>query len=143
MARNWMRLSGIVAASAALLSCSDATGPRHGNVDVARSRWLGSHPPAYTFEVATESSWCPRSGYYRVEVRSGEVVIARDAAGRVVPGFTLTVEGIWDQLLAARAKGELNSAAFDVRGVPVECDMGSWPVDSGVHYWIREFVRTP
>ena len=142
MTRRRMQLVGIVVASAALLSCSDATGPRRANVDLARALWLGSHPSAYTFEVAFESSWFPKSDYYRVEVLDGEVVTARDATGLVVPNFTLTVESIWDQLLAARAKGELNSATFDGRGIPVECDMGPWPVDGGVHYWVRNFAKT-
>ena len=142
MARTWMRLATIMVAWATLLSCSDATGPRYADVDLARNLWLGSRPEAYTFEVATESSWFPKSGYFRVEVLAGGVVSARDATGQVVPGFTLTVDKIWDQLLAARANGQLNSATFDRLGIPVECDMGPWPVDGGVRYWIRDFAKT-
>jgi hypothetical protein len=59
-----------------------------------------------------------------------------------VANFTLTVDTIWEMLLAARASGELNSAVFNQRGVPVEADMGPWPVDGGVRYSVRNFTES-
>ena len=47
---------------------------------------------------------------------------------------------IWTWILDARARNELNHAEFDHRGVPVHADMGPWPVDGGVAYWIRAFT---
>lgn len=141
MGKPWPRIAAIGFATA-LLSCSGATEPRHVDVDLARTVWLTNHPRAYSFEVATATSWFPKSGYYRVQVSDGQVVAARDSSGKVVDNFSLTVDGIWDQLLAARAKGELNSAFFNQRGVPVESDMGPWPVDGGVHYSVRNFTAS-
>jgi len=138
----------IIAVAAALLNCSGTSEPRspdgllHADVDRARSAWLGDHPLAYRFEVAVASSWFPKSGYYRVLVSNGQVVAAVSSTLQVVADFTLTVDTIWDYLLAARARGELNSALFNVRGVPVETDMGPWPVDGGVHYSVRNFVES-
>jgi hypothetical protein len=81
----------------------------------------------------------PRSGYYWVRVVNGQVVETRDAAGAPVVGFTLSIDAIWDRLLAARANGELNSALFNRQGVPLETDMGPWELDGGVHYSVRRF----
>jgi len=139
MSGRWARIAA-TAVAATLLSCSGATEPRHADVDLARSVWLANHPQAYSFEVATASSWFPKSGYFRVQVSNGQVVAASDSAGHAIANFTLTVDLIWDQLLAARARGELNSALFNQRGVPVESDMGPWPVDGGVHYSVRIFA---
>jgi hypothetical protein len=141
------RVVGIMAVAAALLNCSGTgeprgpDGPLSADVDRARSAWLGDHPLAYRFEVAVASSWFPRSGYYHVQVSNGQVVAAVSSTLQVVADFTLTVDTIWDHLLAARARGELNSALFNVRGVPVETDMGPWPVDGGLHYWVRHFAE--
>lgn len=139
MSRRWARF-GVVGIAATLLGCSKPTEPRHADVDLARSVWLADHPRAYTFEVATASSWFPKSGYFLVQVSDGQVLAASDSTGKAVTNFTLTVDGIWDRLLAARARGELNSALFNQRGVPVESDMGPWPVDGGVHYSVRNFA---
>ena len=125
-----------------LASCVSPTGPRHTDVDRARQTWLASNAASYTFEVALASSWMPRTGYYRVRVADRAVAAAIDPSGKTIEGFTLTIDEIWDRLLAARVRGELNSALFDSRGVPVEADTGPWPVDGGVHYSVRRFART-
>ena len=140
MSRCWLRIASI-AMTTVLLSCSSSTEP-HGSTDVdaARVLWLARQPRAYSFEVAMESSWFRRSGYYRVQVSDRQVVAARDSSGQAVADFTITVDGIWDELLAARANNELNSARFDLRGVPLETDMGAWPVDGGRHYSVRNFA---
>jgi hypothetical protein len=104
-------------------------------------KWLSNHPNAYTFEVATTTSWFPKSGYYRVQVSNGEVVAATDSTGKAQPTFTVTLDYIWDQILAARANGELNSVAFNRRGIPLESDMGPWAVGGGVRFSVRNFVQ--
>lgn len=144
MGSSWVRATVIAIVSTAILGCSGTTTePRHGDVDLARSVWLTSHPQAYSFEVAKASSWFPSAGYYRVQVSNGRVIAATDPTGKAVANFTLTVDTIWDLLLAARARGELNSAVFNQRGIPVESDMGPWPVDGGVHYSVRNFTESP
>ncbi len=130
----------IVAAAAALLGCEGPTEPRHTDVDFARATWLATSPSAYTYEVEIATSWFPKSGYYRVQVSNGKVVAATDSARTPVTTFTLTVDRIWDEILAARERNELNAAFFDRKGVPVESDMGPWPVDGGVHYSVRNFA---
>jgi hypothetical protein len=41
------------------------------------------------------------------------VVGATDSAGKPVKDFSVTVDTVWEWLLAARARGELNSAHFN------------------------------
>jgi Family of unknown function (DUF6174) len=140
MRRPWPRIV-MLATSIALLGCSSATEPGSSiDVDTARARWLALRPSAYSFDVAPSSSWFPATGYYHVEVSAGQVVAARNPAGQTVADFTLTVDRIWDELLAARAINELNATHFDLRGVPLETDMGPWPVDGGRHYSVRNFA---
>jgi hypothetical protein len=126
----------------ALAGCSTPTEPTHSDVGRARIAWLATQATSYTFEVAIETSWVPKSGYYRVEVRDKVVIAAREENGNPAPGFSLTIDEIWDRLLDARERGELNSALFGRHGVPVEADMGPWPVDGGVRYSVRRFVKT-
>lgn len=138
-------LARVIASIALLvggLGCSGPTEPFHSNIYLARRAWLESHPDAYSFEVAFASSWFPRSGYYRVQVRDGEVVAATDSAGTAQNDFTITVDSLWNRLLAARERGELNSARFDREGVPVQFDHGPWELDGGVGYWVRNFMRS-
>jgi hypothetical protein len=143
MGSNLVRVVATIIASTAILACSETTtGPRHTDVDLARTVWLTNHPQAYSFEVAKASSWFPSAGYYRVEVSNGQVVAAVDPTGIPVANFTLTVDTIWEMLLVARASGELNSAVFDQRGIPVEADMGPWAVDGGVRYSVRNFTES-
>jgi hypothetical protein len=124
-----------------LSACVSTTEPEplHDDVDRARETWLASRPANYRFEIAMQTSWFPKSGYYRVRVANGQVVETRDQTGVPTNNFPLTIDALWDQLLAARARGELNSARFDGQGVPREIDTGPWPVDGGVHYSVRNF----
>jgi hypothetical protein len=80
------------------------------------------------------------SGYVRVWVSNGAVVAAIDSDGRAVDDFSLTVDAIWDQLLDARENGQLHSALFNHRGIPVETNFGPWAVDGGVHHSVRRFT---
>ena len=141
MSRFWPRIASIVVATT-LLGCSGTTEPLGNHVDFARALWLARRPRSYSFEVAVTSSWTSTAGYLRVEVSDGRVVAVRDPAGATLEDFSLTVDGIWDQLLAYRARGELNAARFDARGVPLETDMGPWPVDGGMHYSVRNFAAS-
>jgi hypothetical protein len=130
----------ILTAIACATSCSSPTEPLHADVAAARNAWIATDARSYVFEVAMRAS-TPQSGFYRVEVADRVVVAANDPGGNPVSGFTLTIDEIWDRILAARDRGELNSALFNVRGVPVESDMGPWELDGGVHYSVRNFVR--
>jgi len=134
-------LAGLVA-SAVLVGCSAATTePRHGDVDRARAQWLSEGATTYSFELATTSSWSPKDSYVRVQVSGGRVVTVAAPGGEPAPvGLPPTLDEIWDRILDARERGELNSAQFDRRGVPIESDMGQWPVDGGVHYSVRAFT---
>jgi hypothetical protein len=140
MSRFWARAASI-AMAVTVLSCSSATEPLGADVDFARTLWLGRHPRAYSFEVQI-TAFYSTPGYFRVQVSDGQVVDARDPSGQPVADFTVTVDGIWDALLAARAKNELNSATFGRRGVPAEVDVGPWPLDGGTHYSVRNFAAS-
>ena len=131
-------------ASALLIGCSAATTePLHGDVDVARKAWLAEGATSYSFELATASSWFPKGGYVRVQVNDGRVVSAVAPVGQPSPaGQPPTLDEIWDRILDARERGQLNSAQFDRYGVPIESDMGPWPVDGGVHYSVRGFTKS-
>lgn len=137
------RYAGMLA-SALIIGCVGATTePLHSDVDRAREAWLSEGATSYTFELATASSWFPKGGYVLVQVNDGLVVAAVAPVSESSPaGLPPTLGEIWDRILDARARGELNSAQFDRHGVPVESDMGPWPVDGGVHYSVRAFTRT-
>jgi hypothetical protein len=125
----------------AIAAGCDSTRPFTLDVDLARQVWLRSRPAQYTFEVASASSWFPKSGYTRVKVENGVVVEATDPEGNPRENFTTTVDTLWSRLLVARERGELNSARFDGNGVPVEINYGPWELDGGVAFWVRYFVR--
>src|SRR3954469_18884000 len=88
-----------IAAGLFMLGCSSATEPTHADVDLARSEWLSAQPVVYSFEVAIATSWFPKSGFFHVDVANGQVVAARDSAGVAASSFSLTLDGIWDQIL--------------------------------------------
>jgi Family of unknown function (DUF6174) len=135
-------LAGLLA-WASLIGCASATTePLHSDVDVARKAWLAEGATSYSFELATASSWFPMGGYVRVQVDGGRVVAASPTDGVSQPvAPPPTIDDIWDRILDARSRGQLNSAQFDGRGVLVESDMGPWPVDGGVHYSVRGFTK--
>lgn len=140
MLRPNPRLFVAIVLSLVLWGCAFATEP-HSDVDVAREAWLELRPMDYTFEVSISAFYTPHPGYYQVRVADRQVVEARDPSGAPLDGFTLSIDELWDRLLAARANGELNSVLFNGLGVPIETDMGPWELDGGVHYSVRRFVR--
>jgi hypothetical protein len=130
-------------ASVWLVGCEGTTTePLHSDVDLARRAWLAEGATSYSFQIATIGSWFPGEGYVRVQVDGGRVVAAVAADGVSPPvAPPPTLDELWDRLLEARDRGQLNSAEFDRRGVPIETDMGPWPVDGGVHYSVRGFTK--
>jgi hypothetical protein len=135
------RMLASMLASAWLIGCG-STEPLQSDVDLARRTWLSGGATTYSFEIATTSSWFPKSGYVRVQVAGGRVVaaIAPDGTSQPVTSQP-TLDELWDRILAARDRGELNSADFDRNGVPIETDTGPWPVDGGMHYSVRGYTR--
>jgi hypothetical protein len=129
----------VLALAVFAIGCSSSTEPVQSNVDAARRRWLSLDSQTYTFDLEMATSWTPRSGFYHVSVNNGQVASAFDPSGKPAPGFSTTIERIWEQILAARSNQMLNSVQFDFRGIPVESDMGPWPVDGGVHFSVRNF----
>jgi hypothetical protein len=142
MQNTFVRVAAFAVVSAAVLNCAGSTEPRDTDLNAARTLWLAQHPQSYTFEVATASFANLNTGYYRVQVSRGEVVATSDPTGQPVANFTLTIDALWDGVLSARDRGELNSALFNPRGVPVEVDLGNWALDGGVHYSVRNFSPT-
>ena len=133
------------ACTLALAACSSGTGPdTHADLDAARIRWVTGRPSDYTFEYATATAALPgRDGWYRVEVRGGSVASARhlDTGTSVPANVALTVDRIWDRILAARARGEpVTSLRFDGNGVPLSAMVGTFANDGGVHYSVRRFT---
>ena len=144
MRRIGRRTFAGILASVWLVGCADATTePLHSDVDVARAAWLSEGATNYSFELATASSWFAKGGYVRVEVSDRRVVSAVAPLGTPQPLLSPpTLDEIWDRILDARERGQLNSAQFDRHGVPIESDMGPWPVDGGVHYSVRGFTKS-
>ena len=145
MRRLGRRAFASLLASAWLIGCAGATTepePLHSDVDLARSTWLAEGATSYSFEISTASSWSRPSGYVRVQVAGGRVVTAVAPDGVSPLAFPPpTIDEIWDSILSARERGQLNSVQFDRRGVPIETDVGPWPVDGGVHWSVRGFTR--
>ena len=127
-------------ASVWLVGCSAVlTEPDHDDIDRARRDWLARDVRSYSFEVSTKTSWFPSIGYVRVQVANRQVASATAPDGKPLAGFTLTIDEIWDRILDARTRDQVNSVSFTAQGVPVETDLGPWPVDGGAHYSVRAF----
>lgn len=136
------RIAAIATVSVAGITCGPITEPLKTDVDIAHEQWLANHPETYTFEVATVTSINTNTGFYRIQVSNGQVVAAVDPEGKPVPDVTFTLDNLWDYVLAAHQKAELNRAVFNEHGVPLEVDFGTWSNDSGVHYSIRNFAES-
>jgi|SRR5689334_18565586 len=137
-----MRLSRAFATllmcAASALGCRSSTEPRIYDVDYAHGLWLANRVASYSFDVRV-AAFMPSRGSIHVIVKDGAVLSATDSSRKELQGYSFTIDALWVQILNYRSRGELNGAAFDWRGVPVESDMGPWAVDGGVHYSIRNF----
>jgi hypothetical protein len=123
-------------------ACNAATEPLLHDIDVARARWLANRPAEYEFEVATATSWTPKSPYHRATVVGESVVAVVDENGvPVTLSWAISLDSLWKRIITERAQGSLNSAVFSQSGIPLEVDWGPWPVDGGVHYYVRNFTR--
>ena len=138
-----MRLCWIPLVGLLLVGCASnsTTEPRTTDVNLAYSRWSASHPASYSFDVSIDA-FASSNGFIHVTVANGQVVQARQPYGAPDPTFTLTIDTLWNEILAARQNGSLHSAEFSLSGVPLDVDMGDWALDSGVHYTIRNFSVT-
>jgi hypothetical protein len=119
------------------LRCSDPIEP-DDDIAEARATWLATRPDNYYFEINV-TSFVSSPGYYQVWVLGDVVESARDPDGQPDDNFDVTIDDVWDQLLAALDDGELRVARFDRHGVPVEVSFGDFSLDSGVTYRIRNF----
>jgi len=135
------RLLCVAMAISFVVGCSSRTsepaGPLLTDVDAARTAWLANRPTSYAFNVTIGASIL--IGPLHVAVVGGRVVSALDAHGRSVPTFTTTIDSIWSTILDFRARGQVNSAEFNARGVPIEIDLGRPEVDAGIHFSVRSF----
>ena len=123
-----------------LAGCSSPT-ELHGDIAAARMDWMRMNARDYVFEVSIITSWTPRSGFYRVRVVNRQVTEAFEPDGSPAQGFTLTLDRIWDEILASQMNDEINSVSFDTRGVPIHTDLGPWASDGGRGYSVRRFAR--
>lgn len=138
MVRRTPLLTALLFAS----GCSSATEPLLRDVDVARTRWLADRPAEYMIEVAIATSWTPKSAYHRAAVVGARLTSVVDENGAPVSTtWAISIDSLWQRVLTERANGTLNSAVFSRAGVPLETDWGPWPVDGGVHYSVRNYVR--
>lgn len=137
------RVAGWLCVAMALsfvVSCSNRTSepePLFSDVDAAHNAWLANRPASYAFNVTIGASIL--IGPLHVTVAGGKVVSALDARGKPDTTFTTTIDSIWATILQFRAAGQLNSAQFNARGVPIEIDVGRPEVDSGIHFSVRNF----
>lgn len=74
----------------------------YDDVDLAHAVWLSSDIANYTYEVALDSSWFPRSGYYQVVVADGSVIAVTDENGDPVQRYDLAIDVLWEHILYAR-----------------------------------------
>jgi hypothetical protein len=139
VARHAFVLLAIIIATA---GCNPGTAPVIHDVDVARARWLAEPPSSYVFEESVATSWVSKFPYFKVTVVSNSITTIVNEKGAAVPApWVISIDSLWNRIISERARGSLNSAVFSEAGVPLEADWGPWPVDGGVHYYIRNFGR--
>ena len=133
-----------VAATLALASlatgCLWPTDPLHSDIDRAYAAWTRYRTPNYRFDVQIASFAGDGEGWHRVTVYDGKPVEVIDPSGQRLAEWHATIDSIWEHVLSARAHDEVNRALFDNRGVPIELDVGSWVLDSGVRYTVRAYA---
>jgi hypothetical protein len=136
------RIRFLVALSALVLQgCGDGLAPKvHTDIARARIDWLANRSPNYTFQVTAASSWNPPT-LYSVKVENHELVemIEYPSNSRSTQGYT--IDDIWDLIIQFQNDGQLHSAKFDDRGVPISSSMGAWEVDGGLSFEVQHFTR--
>jgi hypothetical protein len=112
-----------------------------GDVSAARARWDARKPAAYAYDFSV-TCFCIHRGEYAVEVRGGRIASlrARDT-GAAVPedraAYILTVDGLFDRMVAASREGTPVRATYDAAlGYPTEAEIGMLADDSGTLYRI-------
>jgi hypothetical protein len=133
-------LLAILALAGPALGCLWPTDPLHSDIDRAYAAWTRHRAPNYRFDVQITSFAGHSEGWHRVTVYDGQPVEVIDPSGQPLAEWHSTIDSIWEHVLSAQAQGEVNKAVFDNRGVPVELDVGSWVVDSGVRYAVRAYT---
>jgi len=122
------------------LSSCDRSDPIHvlsDTIEEAHGAWVDFGATDYGFEIISTTVF---SATYRdVAVQEGSVVSALGSDGIQVSGHTPTIDTLWQQILAAGARGDLHFASFDERGVPDVVDYGDWDLDGGVRHRIVSF----
>jgi hypothetical protein len=142
-----MRRLPLATSLVAAVACSSASTPDPTfdyDFDAARARWAGARPSSYSFELLVTTAWVRPDGFDRIDVQNGVVAAVRHldtGATRPAAGAP-TIDSIYAQLAAARARGEaLSQLRFDRAGVPLEAMYGTFANDGGVHYEVRGFTR--
>jgi hypothetical protein len=145
-------LTGTLAALVVLSACRSTTAPDQLpglvadpslDLDAAHVRWVTVRPFAYTFEFVVLNAMVPSTGYVRVAVSDGRVVsVKRVESGEPLPVTTgLTLDQLWDRLIAARAAGEsLSELQFSQEGIPIQATVGTFANDGGLLYRVRGYA---
>lgn len=116
----------------------DAFGPANSDIDRAHLDWVANRTASYTFHVTIASSWSP-ARFYTVRVENHEVIerVEFPSGARFTDGET--IDDIWNAILRARTRNEVNQVKFDALGIPLLADVGPWPVDGGVSWQARNY----
>lgn len=134
-----MRLSAFALIAILAAACASPAEPHTNDVAFAHAQWLAFHPSSYGFDLSIRAS-APIPGPIHITVANGQMISALDPSRTPIEVSAITIDTVWARILSARQKGTLNSAQFTRSGVPIDADMGSWEVDTGVHYAIRNFA---
>lgn len=133
-------------ALAACDSPTESATPIPGDPAVQRQLWQQQGIDDYRF-VMGRTCFCDPLPLVRIEVRHGQVTDVRDARtgqplDRVVYGQVVTVDGIFEHMAQAAARGEGVNAEFHPSlGYPVRVMIGELAVDAGVGYTITGLRR--
>ena len=135
------RLRFLVALSVLVLpGCGDGLSPFvHTDIDQARADWLANRRASYSFEVTIQSSWSPATPY-SVRVVNGVVVERVDLLSGTKSTDGETIDDIWDAILQARNRNQVNEVRFSVLGIPVMADVGIWAIDGGLSWQVTRYV---
>ena len=140
------RATVLALALAACDSPTESATPIPGDPAVQRQVWQQQGIDDYRY-VLGRTCFCDPLPLLRIEVRDGEVVDVRDARtgeplGRIVYNQVVTVDGVFEQMAQAAARGEGVDAEFHPSlGYPVRVMIGELAMDAGVGYSITGLRR--